>query len=196
MRSDARAKRRALLDAAWTLFANQGPEVSMRTVAAEAGVGIATLYRHFPTRDDLIIGLVEDMLERVLAIVERFRDDWDGSFATWSSFVHELAGLGLAAVAERTIAVTDMDGPVWTNTEHLRRDLTEGYTSILRLASEAGFVSADLSPWRFHLGVAMISRPIPERADYFAPGQAGWLVDNFISGLVVNAGGGSAGTPS
>lgn len=53
-RADARANRAALLAGAARLFAEQGPDVPLEAVAREAGVSIATLYRHFPSREDLV----------------------------------------------------------------------------------------------------------------------------------------------
>ncbi|GLZ47086.1 TetR family transcriptional regulator [Actinomycetospora sp. NBRC 106375] len=53
-RADARANRSALLAAAARLFADQGPDVPLDAVAREAGVSIATLYRNFPSREDLV----------------------------------------------------------------------------------------------------------------------------------------------
>ena len=53
-RADARLNEQALLDAAAALFVSAGVEVPVRDIAAKAGVGTATIYRHFPTRADLI----------------------------------------------------------------------------------------------------------------------------------------------
>lgn len=53
-RVDARRNRDALLEAAKAAFAEVGPEVSLDEIARRAGVGIGTLYRHFPTRDAIV----------------------------------------------------------------------------------------------------------------------------------------------
>ncbi|GAA4927702.1 TetR family transcriptional regulator [Actinomycetospora succinea] len=53
-RADARANRSALLASAARLFTEQGPDVALEAVARDAGVSIATLYRHFPGREDLV----------------------------------------------------------------------------------------------------------------------------------------------
>ncbi|WP_420099481.1 TetR/AcrR family transcriptional regulator [Corynebacterium sp.] len=183
MRADAREKKAALITAAWNLFALDGPDVPLRTVAAEAGVGIGTLYRHFPTRDELVIGLIEDLASRVLDIIHRHVESWDGSRQGWRAFVHEIAAIKIAALAERTIAVTPVEGRVWTETEPLRGQFLAAYRMILDLAAESGFVEPGLSPWRFHLGLAAVSRPMPEKAEHFSPGQAEWLIDTYITGL-------------
>ena len=59
-RADAARNRRRLLDAARQAFAGQGAAVSLEEVARTAGVGIGTLYRHFPTRDALVEQVYRD----------------------------------------------------------------------------------------------------------------------------------------
>jgi len=54
VRADARRNRELLLDAAVRAFANDGADVTLDAIAKSAGVGIGTLYRHFPTRDALV----------------------------------------------------------------------------------------------------------------------------------------------
>ena len=54
LRADARRNRERLLDAALALFLEAGPDVALEAVARRAGVGIGTLYRHFPTREALV----------------------------------------------------------------------------------------------------------------------------------------------
>ena len=54
LRADAQANRDRLVEAAARTFAQKGADASMKAIAAEAGVGIGTLYRRFPTREDLI----------------------------------------------------------------------------------------------------------------------------------------------
>ncbi|MFE3452830.1 TetR/AcrR family transcriptional regulator [Nonomuraea sp. NPDC059194] len=67
-RADARRNREHLLDVAGEVFAEQGTDASLREVARRAGVGIGTLYRHFPTREALLEALTrasfESMRER------------------------------------------------------------------------------------------------------------------------------------
>jgi len=57
MRADARENRDRLLDAAAEAFAREGADASLKAIAAEAGVGIGTLYRRFPTRDALYVAV-------------------------------------------------------------------------------------------------------------------------------------------
>ncbi|MFC4120976.1 TetR/AcrR family transcriptional regulator [Nonomuraea zeae] len=62
-RADARRNERALLDAAAAVFVTSGVEAPVRDIAARAGVGVATIYRHFPTRADLIIAVYRHQVE-------------------------------------------------------------------------------------------------------------------------------------
>jgi AcrR family transcriptional regulator len=64
-RADAIANRRALIDAATDLFGEHGIDVPFDRIAREAGVGRATLYRHFPTRELLLAGILEGAIEEL-----------------------------------------------------------------------------------------------------------------------------------
>lgn len=81
LRADARRNREAVLGAAKELFADEGLDAQMPDVAKAAGVGVGTVYRHFPTKDDLIAALVAWRFER---LAEKARegleteDAWDG----------------------------------------------------------------------------------------------------------------------
>jgi AcrR family transcriptional regulator len=65
LRADARRNREAVIAAAKKLFADQGLDAQMPDVAKAAKVGVGTVYRHFPTKDDLIAALVAERFERL-----------------------------------------------------------------------------------------------------------------------------------
>ena len=81
LRADARRNREAVMAAAKTLFAEQGLDAQMPDIAKAAGVGVGTVYRHFPTKDHLIAALVAERFER---LSDRAReslespDAWEG----------------------------------------------------------------------------------------------------------------------
>ncbi|MQY23968.1 TetR/AcrR family transcriptional regulator [Nocardia macrotermitis] len=97
LRSDAARNRDALLAAATRTFAASDTEPSMRAVAREAGVGIATLYRHFPTRESLVDAVYRDQVQRLtqgadtllrqVPPIEALRA-WMDLFGTWLSTKH------------------------------------------------------------------------------------------------------------
>ncbi|MEV8630666.1 TetR/AcrR family transcriptional regulator [Streptosporangium sp. NPDC051023] len=62
-RADAQRNKSNLLDAAAAIFVTSGVEAPIRDIAAKAGVGTATIYRHFPTRADLIIAVYRHQVE-------------------------------------------------------------------------------------------------------------------------------------
>jgi AcrR family transcriptional regulator len=62
-RADARRNQQTLLDAAAAAFVTSGVEVPVRDIAARAGVGMGTIYRHFPTRADLIIAVYRHQVD-------------------------------------------------------------------------------------------------------------------------------------
>lgn len=63
-RTDARANRQRILDAALEVIAERGASAEIKDVAERAGVGVGTIYRNFATKDDLIRGIIQDMLAR------------------------------------------------------------------------------------------------------------------------------------
>jgi AcrR family transcriptional regulator len=62
-RADARRNEKTLLDAAAAAFVTSGVDVPVRDIAAKAGVGLGTIYRHFPTRADLIVAVYRHQVE-------------------------------------------------------------------------------------------------------------------------------------
>src|SRR5690349_5229578 len=78
LRADARRNRVAIVAAAKRLFADQGLDAQMPDVAKAAKVGVGTVYRHFPTKDDLIAALAAERFER---LAEKAREAIDGEDA-------------------------------------------------------------------------------------------------------------------
>src|SRR3954471_11620709 len=66
-RADARRNEETLLDAAAAVFVTAGVEAPIRAIAAEAGGGAAAIYRHFPTRADLIVAVYRHQVESLVA---------------------------------------------------------------------------------------------------------------------------------
>ncbi|WP_226367244.1 TetR/AcrR family transcriptional regulator [Pseudonocardia sp. ICBG162] len=94
LRADAQDNRDRILAAARVLFAEDGLDVGMRAVARRAGVGPATLYRRFPTRDDLVReAFAEEMQECRRIVVDGVADDdpWRG----FRTVVHRLVALNV-----------------------------------------------------------------------------------------------------
>jgi len=84
-RADAQRNRERLLQAARERVALLGPNASLEDIAKRADVGIGTLYRHFPTRDDLLAAVCEDQVEGLLRLAGELRANCDvgEAFAEW-----------------------------------------------------------------------------------------------------------------
>lgn len=117
-RADKLANRQKLLQAARFQFAQDGPGASMNEVARRAGVGVATLYRHFPARDDLVAAVYANELEELGAAVDTLLaeltpaealDAWAERFLEYATTKRGL-GEALMAIKERNeIAVAPRD---------------------------------------------------------------------------------------
>ncbi|MFD8076998.1 TetR/AcrR family transcriptional regulator [Streptomyces sp. NPDC059718] len=77
MRSDAARSRKLLVSAATEAFAEHGTEVSVAQIAERAGIGKGTVFRHFPTKDDLLAAIVCDKMHALAAIGERLMEAED-----------------------------------------------------------------------------------------------------------------------
>ena len=74
-RADALRNRERVLEAARTVFSTGGPEASLEAVAKTAGVGIGTLYRHFPTREALFDAVYRHEAQQLAALAERLQTE-------------------------------------------------------------------------------------------------------------------------
>src|SRR5947208_234412 len=77
LRSDAERNRARIVAAARTVFGRGGLNASMASVAGEAGVGIATLFRRFPTKEDLVAAVFADRMDAYAVVVAEALDDPD-----------------------------------------------------------------------------------------------------------------------
>ena len=94
LRADAERNRRRILDAARTVFAENGLGVGVDAVARAAGVGVGTLYRRFPTKQDLLAAVIEDGVSRLadeIEAAESIDDSWQAFEATVRAFAETIA---------------------------------------------------------------------------------------------------------
>src|ERR671930_145288 len=74
-RADAVRNRERVLEAAKVVFSAGGPEASLEAVAKRAGVGIGTLYRHFPTREALFEAVYRREVEQLSDLAEQLKEE-------------------------------------------------------------------------------------------------------------------------
>jgi AcrR family transcriptional regulator len=137
-RRDAQRNREAILDAARELFADSA-DVPLYEVARRAGVGQATLYRHFPDRDDLAAALIAEAFEREEQVATEHEGDPDALFVLLRSIVQNITSF--APLAE--LALTN--GALGAALEIHRRRLGALLKRPLRDAKAAGTVRRDLT---------------------------------------------------
>ncbi|MGO1950686.1 MAG: TetR/AcrR family transcriptional regulator [Mycobacteriaceae bacterium] len=183
MRADARANRQSIIDAAQRLFGVQGVDVPLTTVADEAGTGIATLYRNFPTRGDLVDAVIRDLSTRLGAIesshLPRIREDPERG---WPELVHALAELRPGALIPALIDGFEAIGAT-ESVERLRREVLVFSDELLGLAREAGLVRDDVTSELLQMSLATITRPLINCPDHPCDEHEDWLIDAFLRGI-------------
>src|SRR3712207_5485108 len=97
LRADAERNRTRMLDAARTLFAERGLDVSMDDIAREAGVGVGTAYRRFRSRDEIVDALFDERLEQMQARARAAAEDPDA----WHALVEFFTGSLRAQAQDR-----------------------------------------------------------------------------------------------
>ena len=98
-RADARRNRERILAAAGEVFAEKGPAGSTEEIASRAGVAVGTVFRHFPTKHDLLRAIMKDLLERLTSEVTALGVSGDPGTALFTFF----ARLVEEAAAQKTV---------------------------------------------------------------------------------------------
>jgi AcrR family transcriptional regulator len=102
-RRDAAQNRERILDVAERLFVTEGLEVGFHRIAGELGVGVGTVYRHFPARDELFLGVYERYQQHVEDVGEQFLETEPG-MARVLLFIDGVIGFALLKPFSRRIA--------------------------------------------------------------------------------------------
>jgi AcrR family transcriptional regulator len=140
LRADARRNREKVLTAARTVFSEHGREAQMDDVARRAGVGVGTVYRHFPTKEALIEALVVDSFETIALRADtalQMDDPWEAFASTlWAGAEVLAADRALSEVFAGTPGVFEAAAPT---VESLRGTLEE----IMRRAKASGDLRED-----------------------------------------------------
>jgi AcrR family transcriptional regulator len=142
LRADARRNRELLLAAAAEAFAEHGLDVGVAEIARRAGVGTATLFRRFPTKDDLVFAVVEERVREVVRVFE-------------SGLEHPDPWCGLVGPMTEVTAMQSVDRGFFEAVgEHLHNDpaftplrdrVQRAAARLVARAQEAGVVRGDLA---------------------------------------------------
>lgn len=143
-RADARRNRDRLQAAAVAEFAERGQECPLEAIAARAGVGIGTLYRHFPNRDALIVAAYQQEVDSLCAAAEDLLAAMppDEALRAWTArFTDYVATKRAMGDALRSAVASD--SPLFADT---RRRITQALALLLHAGAAAGLVRADADP--------------------------------------------------
>ena len=182
MRADARRNRRRLIDAAVGLILERGGEPAMDAVATRAGVGVGTLYRHFPGRQELLRAVVLEVLDRT---IERGRaalaESPDGHEAL-RRYLHDAVDTGLGVV---NIVHPMLDAPDWP-------DRREAADEVLQRLAEAaqrdGAVGEGVTSRDIAMAAIRFCRPLGIGLDPAAERAiAHRQLEDYLDGLAVGA---------
>jgi AcrR family transcriptional regulator len=140
LRVDAERNRERILGAAQELFTEQGLGVPLEDIARRAGVGIATLYRRFPTRPDLIAATFERKIAVYTSTVERSLENPD-PWAGFCQLIHDLCAMQAADAGLKELLTLSF--PDSTFVEELKAQALVNLTTLIQGAQQQGCLRAD-----------------------------------------------------
>jgi AcrR family transcriptional regulator len=157
MRADARRNIETVLEAAMKVFATSGVDAPAREIADKAGVGVGTLYRHFPQRSDLIVAVFRNEVDAcaeaapALAAEHEPGDALDLWLQRYIDFIAAKRGLS-AALHSGSPAFGALPS-------YFQEKLRPALRGLLEAAAKAGKVRADVDPAELLLAVARLCAP-------------------------------------
>lgn len=143
-RADAVRNRERLLEAAKAAFGKTGIEVSLEEIARRAGVGIATLYRNFPTRDAIVEAVYRREVQHMADMATRLLDEMSPGEA-----LHEWLRLSVEFVATKKGMASALGSIANADTElyaYSAELLTQTVNRLVRHAAESGDIRPDVDP--------------------------------------------------
>src|SRR3954468_5983449 len=155
LRADARRNRDRLLEVAVRAFSQDGPDVTLEGIAREVGVGIGTLYRHFPTREALVEAAYRNELARLCEAAAELLDAEPPDRATraWMDrFVDYMATKRGMAEALRAV-IASGGNPYATS----RDQMVAALGDLLSAGATAGALRADVDPADVLVGLSGVS---------------------------------------
>lgn len=181
LRADAQRNIDSLLDAAKAVFATSGVDAPAKEIADRAGVGVGTLYRHFPKRSDLVKAVFQHEVDACADAAPVLAEQHDPVTALeqwlqrYTEFLATKRGLASALHSGDT-AFDALPG-------YFLGRLGPALGSLLDSAAEAGEIRAAASPKDLLYAVSKLSLPVPDEE----PGHGPRMVDLLVDGLQCGA---------
>lgn len=143
LRSDARRNRAQIVTAARELFASAGVDTPVEEITRLAGVGIGTLYRHFPTKEELIDAVLDDAFREYIGLAESALADPDG-WRGLCGFLDRALALQAGNLALMEVVATREHG--LARAAKMRRRLRPLIVQLVARAQQQGSLRDDFSP--------------------------------------------------
>lgn len=165
MRKDAARNQQRIVAAARELFAERGLATSLNEIAHHAGVGVGTVYRHFPDREQLIEGLFEERIDQVEAVLQEALEDpdpWHGL----TRFLERLIELQAANRGVQQVLLGAAGGLERIAKARARLEPLE--SEVVRRAHDAGVLRADAGSQDLRIMQLMLA-PVIDRSGAVTP---------------------------
>lgn len=157
-RADALRNRERIVAAAREMFVEFGPEVPLDEIARRAGVGNATVYRHFTDRSVLAREVVCSVMDRTSERAEQALAEEADAFAALRRFVHDAADERIGALCPMLSDAFDKDHP---DLDDARRRLEAQVEEVMERARAAGQLRADIAVGDLLVALSQLTRPLP-----------------------------------
>lgn len=157
-RADALRNRERIVAAAREILVESGPDVPLDEIARRAGVGNATLYRHFPDRSALILDVVHSVMARTADQAERMAAEESDPFVALSRFVHAAADERIGALCPLLSGGFDRDLP---QLREGRERLEAAVENLMEKARAAGRLRTDVAVGDLMVALSQLTRPLP-----------------------------------
>lgn len=178
-RADAVDNRQRIVEVARASFARDGLELPLRELARRAGLGAATLHRHFPTREDIVHAALAEQVAACRAELEEARSDpdpWRGLCSTVRLFtVHQLHDRGL----NQALLGTHPAGAAFASE---RRTQARGLSELVARAGRAGALRPGVTVDEVRVALTALASYRPPRPAH-AEAALGTLTELLLTGL-------------
>ncbi|AOW91746.1 TetR family transcriptional regulator [Rhodococcus sp. WMMA185] len=151
-RVDAQRNQQAVLTAAAEVFVTSGVDAPIRQIAARAGVGMATIYRHFPTRADLVTAVYHHQIEECAEAGPKLLASADSPFDALRQWIDLFVGFLVTKHGLADALQSDSDRFAALHTYFIDR-LLPVCAQLLAAAADAGDIRSDVQPYELMRGI-------------------------------------------
>jgi AcrR family transcriptional regulator len=156
-RADALRNREKVLRATADLLVEEGSAVGLEAIAKRAGVGIATLYRHFPDRTVLLRHVAMDVVQRTAAAAKTALAEGPDAFSALASYIHAAIELRVGVILPMIADRIPGDKELFEARDESRRALE----ALVQAAHDEKSLRQDIGPGDINLLVIRVARPLP-----------------------------------